>query len=165
MANLGEFGAAVRDASESREPDVFTFYGEQIKVADAVGAMPLLRFAAIADSGVDAEEMAGLAAMYELLRDCIDNEDWPRFQRLAADNKVPADTLMEVCRTVYEAITGRPTNRPSESADGSLTTTGNLRVVSSSEASSYPLMERDRRMVDGLRPIEQVGTEILTEAL
>lgn len=130
---IGEFGAAARDADPDVEPDTFLFYSETFTVADRVGAMPLLRFAAVADGGAQAEEMAGLAAMHELLRDCLAPGDWARFQKVASDNKVEAEELMQVCGAVYEAVSGRPTRRPSASVGGSLSGTASSKAPSSSE--------------------------------
>ena len=163
MALIGEFGAAVRDADPSVEPDQFKFYGELFTVAERVGAMPLLRFAAVADSGAHADEMAGLAAMHELLRDCLAPGDWSRFQKVAADNKADAEELMAVCGAIYEAVTGRPTQRPAASAVGSSPTSESSRVPSSSAASSplgnVPPIQLDER-VRALRPVDEAAREI-----
>lgn len=187
MALIGEFGAAARDADPNVEPDEFRFYGHSFGVAQEVGAMPLLRFAAIADAGTQADELAGLAAMYELLRDCLVPEPvevatgrmvevegqmvaemrtlhgWPKFQKVAADNKVDADELMRVCGAVYQAITGRPTRRPSASADGSPETTESSREPSFSEASSplgnVPPIQMDPR-VRALQSVSEAGAAL-----
>lgn len=158
MALIGEFGAAVRDAAPDVEPDEFRFYGETFTVADQVGAMPLLRFAAVAEGGTQAEELAGLAAMYELLRDCLAPGDWSRFQKVASDNKVEAEELMEICGAVYQAITGRPTRRPSVSAGGSSNTSASSREHSSSEVSLPPIQQDER--VRALRPVAEVGASL-----
>lgn len=164
MALIGEFGAAAREADPNAEPDQFKFYGELFTVADQVGAMPLLRFAAVADSGAQADELAGLAAMHELLRDCLAPGDWPRFQKVAADHKADAEELMQVCGAVYQAITGRPTQRPSASADGSSTTTASSRAPSSSEASSplgaVPPIQLDPRVRE-LRPVSDAAATLV----
>lgn len=164
MALIGEFGAAAREEDSNVEPDTFTFYGETFTVAERVGAMPLLRFAAVAEAGTQAEELAGLAAMHELMRDCLAAGDWPRFQKVAADNKAEADELMEVCGAVYAAVTGRPTRRPSASVDGSSETTGSSREPSSSAASSplgnVPPIQLDARVRE-LRPVSEAGAALV----
>ena len=138
MAFLGEFGAAKRDADPDREVDTFKFYGEEFTVADRVGAMPLLRFAAAAVSGADSAEAEGLSAMHDLLRDCLPADDWRRFQQVAEENKADGDELLAISRTVYQAISGRPTRRPSDSSDGPSSTGASSRVPSSTEVSSTP---------------------------
>lgn len=163
MAMIGEFGAAARAESDV-EPDEFRFYGETFQVAARVGAMPLLRFASVADSGIEAEEMEGLAAMHELLRDCLAAGDWPRFQKTASDNKADAEELMEVCAAIYQAVTGRPTERPSDSVAGSLVTTESSREPLSSVASSplgavAPILQDPR--VGELVPIDQAAMRLV----
>lgn len=136
MPNIGTFGAAAREADPEVEPDTFGFFGETFEVADRVGAMPLLRFASVAEQGTQAEDLAGLAAMHELLRDCLASGEWPRFQKVAADNKASAEELMAVCGAVYQAVTGRPTRQPSDSSDGLSTTGESSRAPLSSVGSS-----------------------------
>lgn len=130
MANLGTFGAAVHEGDPDREPDTFEFYGETFTVKDRVGVMPLLMFAAVAKTGVDSAEMEAFAAMHALITACIVTEDVPRFEKSATDNDVETEQLMEVCKVLYSAVTGRPTTRPSDSADGSSTTTENSKALS-----------------------------------
>jgi hypothetical protein len=174
MVMIGEFGAAARDADDATEPDTFKFYGETFAVADRVGAMPLLRFAAVADAGAQAEEMEGLAAMHELLRDClvaepitaeVDGESkivahgWAHFQRVAASNKAEAEELMEVCGAIYQVVSGRPTRQPSVSTAG-LSTTGASSKVSSSSEVSLPPIQQDPR-IQALVPVAEVGLSLV----
>ena len=140
---VGEFGAA-RVALNRTEPDTFVFFGETFTMADEVGTMPLLEFAAAADAGTDASEMAGLAAMHALLRDCLVDEDWSRFRAVAKKNKADAPVLLEVCTRVYEVISGRPTELPTGSAGGQ----------SSSSPSSSPSAARKAAL--GLVPVDMV---------
>lgn len=94
------------------------FFGERYPVADKIGLMPLMRFARVAEAGVDSGDMAGLAAMYDLLEQCIADESWPAFQRAATRNRADGDDLMRVVKDAIEAIAARPTGRPSDSSDG-----------------------------------------------
>lgn len=178
MASIGEFGAAAREADPDQEPDTFKFYGETFAVAERVGAMPLLRFAAVAEEGTQAEEMEGLAAMHELLRDCliaepitaeVDGETkviahgWSHFQKVAASNKVDAEELMEVCGAIYQAVSGRPTQRPSVSTDGPSSSGESSKELSSSEESSdqnLPPIQRDER-IKALQPVAAVGMSLV----
>jgi hypothetical protein len=136
MAVVGSFGAARAAALKAArpEPDTFLFCGETFRVADEVGAMPLMRFAAAAASGLDSADMDGLVAMTEMIRDTINPEDWARFQQVATDNKADGELLMEVCQGLYEHISARPTVKPTDSSDG-LQTTGS---GSSGPASTPP---------------------------
>lgn len=138
MGLIGEFGAAARDADPDVEPDTFTYCGETFTVKNRVGAMPMLRFAHIAMGDVEAETMEGLDAMYRLITSCVVKADLPRFERVAEDSEADTSELMEICSALYVAVSGRPTSRPSDSADGSPKTGESSKVPSSSKASSSP---------------------------
>lgn len=94
------------------------FAGEPFTVADRIGLMPLMRFAKVAQSGVDSDDMAGLAAMYDLLEQCIAPEEWARFQKSADDSRADGEQLMAVVTEVMQRIADRPTSRPSDSSAG-----------------------------------------------
>lgn len=163
MALIGEFGAAVAEQDPDREPDQFKFYGELFTVADRVGSMPLLRFAAAAASGADSAEQEGLAAMHDLLRDCLSTDDWRRFQQVAQENKADGDELLAICRAVYQALSGRPTRRPSDSSDGPSATGESSKDSSSSvvnlQPGQGPIMADPR--VRELQSVTDAGKEIL----
>lgn len=94
------------------------FEGETFRVADKVGLMPLMRFATIARSGVDANELEGLAAMYDLLEQCIHPDDWARFTDHATKVRASGDDLNDVVARAMAEVAKRPTGRPSVSSDG-----------------------------------------------
>lgn len=146
MASLGTFGAAEREGDPAREPDTFDYYGETFTVRDRVGIMPLLKFAVVAQTGVDSSEMEALAAMHSLVMACIVTSDVPRFEKVATEHDADTEELMDICKALYQAVTARPTGQPSDSADGSQTTTTSSKVLLSSGASSWrnsPLGQRE----------------------
>jgi hypothetical protein len=98
------------------------FGGETFTTADRIGLMPLMRFAKVAKAGVDSASMEGLAAMYDMLEQCIAPQDWPRFVEAANRTHADGDELMAVVARVFEVLTERPTSRPSDSSDGPSTT-------------------------------------------
>ena len=97
------------------------FGGERFTVADKIGLMPLMRFAKAAQGGVDSNDMAGLAAMYDLIEQCIAPADWARFQSVADKTRADGEELMAVVKDVIEALSARPTTRPSDSSAGPAT--------------------------------------------
>lgn len=128
MADLGDFTAAVREhAREQGELDTFTFHGERFALAPEIGTLPLMKFAAAADSGLDSDELAGLSAMYDLIRSCLVSEavrdgegnvlaeGWPRFERVCIDQRVSTEDLFGLVTRLVQAMTGRPTRQPSDS--------------------------------------------------
>jgi hypothetical protein len=98
------------------------FAGERFTVADKIGLMPLMRFAKVAKAGVDSADLAGLAALYDLLAQCIADADWARFEAAADKSHADGEELMAVIGKVFEALAERPTSRPSVSSDGPMTT-------------------------------------------
>lgn len=119
-----------------------SFAGESFTIADRIGLMPLMRFAKVAQSGVDSRELAGLAAMYDLIEQCIAEQDWPRFEKAADRTRADADELMQVVQDVMALVAARPTERPSDSSDGPPATATNSTVASSSPADRFVSMGR-----------------------
>ena len=120
------------------------FAGDKFRMAERIGLMPLMRFAKIAKAGVDSTDLDGLAALYDLLEQCIAEDEWQRFQNAADKARADGDQLMQVVKDVFEALSGRPTSRPSDSSGGPTTTPPNseddlsLRVVKRLEDEGRP---------------------------
>jgi hypothetical protein len=108
------------------------FAGERFGIADRVGLMAMMRFAKVAKSGVDSNELDGLAAMYDLLEQCIADDEWERFQAHADKVRADGDELMTVVNNVFGVLSERPTRRPSDSSAGPSTTKANSTGDSSS---------------------------------
>lgn len=109
------------------------FLGERFAVAEKLGILPMMRFAKIARGGVDSSEMAGLAAMYDLLEQSIAADEWQRFNDHADRRHADSEELMQVVADVVAIHSGRPTSRPSDSSDGSPSTSVQSVGVSSSQ--------------------------------
>ena len=106
------------------------FFGESFVVADRIGLMPLMRFAKVAQGGVDSSDLAGLTAMYDLLEQCIADHDWQRFQAHADRSRADGEELMKVVAEVMAMVSARPTSRPSDSSAGPPSTAPSFRDVS-----------------------------------
>jgi hypothetical protein len=151
-----EISATQLQASSDRElsgevitPDrVVTLAGQDFRVAEKVGLMPLLKFSHAAN--LRSDDSRAYVAMYEILRDVIieaedpcgncegcktagalatardcafaDEGDWERFQDHAVACKAEADELFEVVEQAIKVIAARPTESPSSSPDGSRST-------------------------------------------
>ena len=92
--------------------------GEEFRAAWPVPAMALAEFAHVAQDGADSDDMAGLAAMYDLFESVIEPEDWDRFKRHAKKSRATDKDLMLLVRKVITGQTDRPTLRPSDSSGG-----------------------------------------------
>jgi len=83
-------------------PEVRTveFMGEEFAIADKIGLMPLMRFAHAAKSGLDSADLEGMAAMYDMLRQCIADEPAFVFQgrqiTRAEVNDLPPEAVDQV---------------------------------------------------------------------
>src|SRR5687768_2564736 len=52
--------------------------GERFRLAPKIGLMPWLVFGNLAEQGLDTEDMAALAAMYNLIEQCLDPTETKR---------------------------------------------------------------------------------------
>ena len=120
------------------------FGGETFETAESIGLMALMRFAHVAKGGTDSNDLAGLAAMYDLLEQCFPEAEFERFQQVALRTKAKGDELMGVVGKVIEAISSRPTEQPSVSSAGpqiiapSSEVDSYSRVIAREEASGRP---------------------------
>lgn len=94
------------------------FMGSSYRISDKIGLMPLLKFAHAADSGLDSQSLEGMAAQYAMIRDCIDADDWARFERDAIDRKAGPRELDKVTADVIAMLSARPTTPPGDSSAG-----------------------------------------------
>lgn len=122
------------------EDRTIEYAGERFALADRIGLMPLMRFAHLARTGVDSDDMEGLDAMYALLRQCFTDEAWTKFEDAATRQRADGEELMGVVKQAIEAIAARPTGRPSDSSDGPESTS-----ESSAGDSSSPVIDRLER--------------------
>lgn len=114
----------------------FECHGQDFHLPERVGLMPMMKFAVLAKQGESVDEMEGLAATYELLRQCIHPSDWVRFEQHVTDQRLDHDELLEVVGKVMVALTDRPTGRSSDSSAGPRTI-----EPSSTDDSSSPAAE------------------------
>lgn len=108
--------------------------GKMFGIADRVGLLPLAEFAFHANSGMDTGDMGALAAIYEMLKDCIRPEEWKSFIRYGKEIKADVEDLMDVVNQTTELLTARPTGRPSGYSQPSPQTSGSLMDNSSGQA-------------------------------
>lgn len=141
--------------------DLAEFYGQKFRLAERVSMMPLLAFGNAAKNGLDTDDMAGMAAMYRMIRSVIhrpavlgedgqpqrdedtgeivrDESEWHRFERVADDELAEGEELMKFVNQAMEVMSARPTRRRSISADTSPPTSERSRDDSSSPASRVP---------------------------
>lgn len=141
------------------------FMGAEFAVADKVGLMPLLRFAHAAKSGLDSADLDGMAALYDMLQQCIAEEPvlvrvdgrpietpadmddegetkmlggWPQFEAHATQVRADDEELIGVVQRVMTILSERPTTQPSGYSDGLRSTA----PTSGADSSSLAVVRR-----------------------
>lgn len=151
---------------ESDQDGVLVFMGRPFRVAEKFGLMPLIRFGYLSKKGLDTADESALAAMYEVIEQAIDPEEWDAFCDHATQTRADADELMTAVAQAIQVISSRPTVRPSDSSDGPSATEMSSSADSSGEVSS-DLTAREAQRREHLRllaPVDQVaaGIELAT---
>jgi hypothetical protein len=116
------------------------FKGRRFRLAQSIGLMPLLKFAYNAKQGLTSDDMEGLAAMYLLIRSCIDrsrpNEEtpseWELFEQYAIDTDADGEDLSGMINRAVQVISSRPPKRRGDSSPSSAPTSGSGKASSSS---------------------------------
>jgi hypothetical protein len=110
-------GKATR-AQENGSNDVTVpLGGSEFRLAEDVGIMPLMEWAAAAD--VDVESADGLRAVYYVLKDIVHADEWAEFRRYCRDEKLSAEQILDFANSALEVLAGRPTEESGGSSDGS----------------------------------------------
>lgn len=178
MADLGDFTAAVREkARGDGDVDTFEFFGERFALAERLGALPLMKYAAAAAAGLDSTDMAGLAAMHDLLRQCLAPEPftvddqvvahgWVRFERVCLDQKVDAADIFTLVNRLITAMTGRPTKQPSDSSASPSSTSQPSKSDSAGprEATGATPSWDERMRAEGMVPVEEAALAIASSS-
>lgn len=112
------------------------FAGQRFAVAESMGLMPLMRLAKLASGGADADEMASLAALYDVLEQCIAASDWQSFQDAATRSRADGEALQRAIGAAMHVMQERPTSRSSDSSGGPSSTRPSSAGDSSSQVMS-----------------------------
>lgn len=114
--------------------DTVEFLGDQFRVAERVSSLAVMHFAKVANSGVDTLDLAGLAAMYDLLEQCIHPDDWSTFEAHCNRHRADGEQLFDLVQRMFLVLAARPTGRPSDSSAGPRTIEPSSTADSSSPA-------------------------------
>jgi hypothetical protein len=116
------------------------------RMAEKTGLMPLLKFAHVSSKGVDSADLEGMAALYDMIRDSIHEDEWDRFERDATEAKADDKEIFAVVQAVVEVLAqGRTRSRSDSRA-------GRRQISAKSKGSSQPTGTADRGLtsVDSL---------------
>lgn len=122
-------------------------------VAESIGLMPLLRFANAAKAGMDSDDLEGMAALYTMIQDCIEPDEWDTFVTYAISIKAEDDDLMQVVSGAMEVISARKARQRGSSSGTSPSTSAKSKANSSRRASDTPTGPHRPPELDGLMPV------------
>jgi hypothetical protein len=88
--------------------------GRYFKIAESVGIMPLMEWAAALDT-VDTGNIPELAGRFRLLRAIVHPDDWDEFRVHTTEAKCNGDDLLAFQNAAIEAMAARPTVVPAAS--------------------------------------------------
>ena len=100
---------------------VVPFKDKEYRIADSVGLMPVMKFSRFQNMSTD--DPRAMMAMYDLLQNCISDDDFPAFELHATETRAGAEDLLDVIQSVLEALAGRPTEPRGTSSATSTSTT------------------------------------------
>lgn len=148
--------AAVEGAVQLDDSNSIEFLGKRFRLSEQIGLMPLLAFANASKRGLDSDSMEGLAAMYVLIRDCVDQtrapatdeDDKPifeddgtprfagpsefmRFEAHCYETKADGEDLMDFIGKAVAVVSARPRLRRETSSGGSPQTSPKSKATSS----------------------------------
>ena len=107
-----------------------------------------VEFAAAARDGITTEDMAGLAAIYDLIEASVDPRDWPAFRAACRKHQPGPDDLLAVVSDALAQVSKRPTLRPAVSSAGPRPTGGTSMAGSSSPGMRPDLAKAIEGLVD-----------------
>ena len=123
------------------------------RIAPSIGLMPLLRFAHAAKAGMDTDDLEGMAALYDMIADCVHPDDWVAFQAYATQTKAEDEELMEFVSAAMEVISARPRRRRGSSSATPPRTSQKSKGSSSTPDSVIPPGAIRPAEIDGLMPV------------
>lgn len=124
MANLGSFG----DETEL-EVDTFDWFGTELRVNPLAGEVAYLDFVEKFGS-LEENDPRAVTASKDFMREIVHEDDFDVFWRIARERRQGIERLFGVAMKIIEAITGRPTERSSDSPPGPSATAENSTAAS-----------------------------------
>jgi hypothetical protein len=88
--------------------------GKYFKLADSIGLMPLMEWAASSDE-VDGRNASQILGLYRVLQDIVHEDDWAEFKQFCREAKAIDQDFIDFQNAAMEAIAARPTQEPAAS--------------------------------------------------
>lgn len=114
----------------------FDYFGVVIRVNEDASDLDLVGFMLEAAEVEAVDENKAMQATARYLKGLIHVDDWDTFWASAKGNRQTLPDLLMLGEQIVEAVSGVPTEQPSSSADGLLTTASRSKEPSSSPATT-----------------------------
>jgi hypothetical protein len=135
--SIGSFGTEHPDDTNA-DPDTFDWFGSTVRLTTALNEVELIDFMDAARK-INDQDIAAMAIIKDMFVMVIHPDDFTRFWAVAKEKRQGLEELVQLFMALLEAITDRPTQRPSDSSNGQPTTVASSQVDSSaSELSGRP---------------------------
>jgi hypothetical protein len=135
VANLGSFGTK-REVVE----DTFGWFEHELRVNPQFGELELTDFMEAAADIDDADTAKASAFLKDTFRLAVHPDDFEVFWATAKRERQTIQDLMGLFHAMIQLVSGRPTQRPSDSSDGP-----SLTSASSADDSSSQVIHRLER--------------------
>lgn len=132
MPTLGSLGV-VHEVQHPTEEEVldFDWFGAKIRLTSDYNEIEMVDLMETM-SDISEDDPRAIVTVKDTLRLVVDPDDFTEFWRLAKENRQKIGDLIAVGQVLMEAVTARPTQQPSDSSPGRLTTPENSPAASSS---------------------------------
>jgi hypothetical protein len=129
MTHLGDLGTVHEDESLT-----FGYFGATLRTHPGLTDLMLIDVIETVGEAEDADGLEALRMFRGLVASLVHPDDVDDLWRLAKANGQTSSDIGDMCEQIIEAVTDRPTVRPSESSDGPHSTGRNSVAGSSSPA-------------------------------
>ena len=128
MGTLGDFGVERAAVDET-----FGWFGTEIRVHPDLSDVAVVDlFATVSSVNESTPAADAMAAIGHIGRILVHEDDADTFWTLAKKNRQTMEDIVRLAMAILEALSGRPTELPSDSSDGQRTTTTRSEADSSS---------------------------------
>lgn len=141
--------------SKRQAPRSFELDGVQFAASGGVSLLDLVEVARMADA--DAASPEGVAALGDFFEAALGRDGYRRFRSHCREHGTDPETLLAIMEDLVEDVGGRPTQRPSPSADGLPAAGTTSRVVSFSRGTVTEMPLTAEREAELRAAVEQAA--------
>lgn len=121
---------------------------QKIRVAPNAGELDYVEFLALAAEVDENDEVEGMKVIMTYMRQQIDSRDWGLFWEGAKAGRQKLADLMNVSKSILEAVTDFPTGQASDSSRGRKSTAAKSKAGSSKRAITKPPRSKEERATE-----------------